>query len=423
MSVKIMGQVWEKDLPQNKAWVLMAYADHADHDGNNAFPAIDLIAWKTNYKPRQVRRIVAELRNDMILVPQGHTPGGVVIYSIRLGHVRDKAPMVKMPPHRPKGTMEMTARERGCKNDTPFYGLHNHQSLINNSERSNLTVEHDSNSSLSSTMSILTLSSLRDFDPHPVVSGDWERSLCPLCGSDKPRDNNHRSFVRPVADLGYICHRCGATGRLGSDPTYRQNEVKTKQSKPKSDWREVWARSNVMPLLGTVGEKYLRGRGIDPLQAAQSGVVFAGSLYKRAAVCFPIHNAQNVLVAIQGRHVDKSEPRMHTIGPLKEGVFKTAGAFESNRLAVVEAPIDALSFAQMYQIPAIAVCGSGPMPDWVVKQFRGELLLASDNDKAGEKAASIWTRQAGSKIVTRRVCPDSKDWNSDLQAVASSTAQ
>jgi hypothetical protein len=35
MSAKQTGLVWELDLPHNEAWVLMAMADHADHDGHN----------------------------------------------------------------------------------------------------------------------------------------------------------------------------------------------------------------------------------------------------------------------------------------------------------------------------------------------------------------------------------------------------
>jgi hypothetical protein len=66
-----MGQVWDLDLPHAEAWVLMALADHADHDGANAFPGQDLLAYKTGYSPRQVRRILDALEKKRIIVSEG----------------------------------------------------------------------------------------------------------------------------------------------------------------------------------------------------------------------------------------------------------------------------------------------------------------------------------------------------------------
>jgi len=57
MSVKQMGLVFEYDLPHNEAWVLMAYADRANHEGEDIFPSDGRIAWKTGYTIRQIQRI------------------------------------------------------------------------------------------------------------------------------------------------------------------------------------------------------------------------------------------------------------------------------------------------------------------------------------------------------------------------------
>lgn len=75
MSAKLMGQVYDLDLPHNKAWVLMAMVDHADHIGRNIFPSLSLIAWKTGYSLKQVRRIVKDLVTDGILIEVGNKPG------------------------------------------------------------------------------------------------------------------------------------------------------------------------------------------------------------------------------------------------------------------------------------------------------------------------------------------------------------
>ena len=60
MSVKIMGQVWDLDLTHAQQTVLLAMADHADHDGAGVYPSLGLLAWKTSYSRRQVQRIIHE---------------------------------------------------------------------------------------------------------------------------------------------------------------------------------------------------------------------------------------------------------------------------------------------------------------------------------------------------------------------------
>jgi hypothetical protein len=69
MSAKLMGQVWDLDLPHNQAWVLMALADHADHEGNNVYPGLDLLHYKTGYSERQIRRVLDDLEKAGIIIP------------------------------------------------------------------------------------------------------------------------------------------------------------------------------------------------------------------------------------------------------------------------------------------------------------------------------------------------------------------
>jgi hypothetical protein len=67
MSGKATGMVWELDIPHPQQYVLLAMADHADHEGGNIYPSIAAIAWKTGYSERQVQRIVKELVTSKIL--------------------------------------------------------------------------------------------------------------------------------------------------------------------------------------------------------------------------------------------------------------------------------------------------------------------------------------------------------------------
>lgn len=74
MAAKLMGQVWDLDLPHNEAWVLMALSDHADRDGNNVFPGLELLAYKTGYSERQLRRVLSSLEERGVIIP---VSGGV----------------------------------------------------------------------------------------------------------------------------------------------------------------------------------------------------------------------------------------------------------------------------------------------------------------------------------------------------------
>lgn len=92
MSVKVMGKVWDLELPHNKLIVLLAMADHADHEGNNVFPSQGLVAWKTGYSIDQVRRIQRALVKDGLLKVESNAPGKPIKYSIDLTMGKLKAP-------------------------------------------------------------------------------------------------------------------------------------------------------------------------------------------------------------------------------------------------------------------------------------------------------------------------------------------
>ncbi len=105
MSVKIMGAIWDLDLPHELAWVLMAYADHADHDGGNCYPGVRLIAYKTGYSERQVQRCTADLiaRKVLIVDRAGGGRGNATVYRINLSTAPHKGSEPKAEPEQAKG--------------------------------------------------------------------------------------------------------------------------------------------------------------------------------------------------------------------------------------------------------------------------------------------------------------------------------
>lgn len=75
MSIKLMSRVWEKDLPQNQAFVLLALADHANDEGV-CHPSVLRVAWKTGYSRRAVQRIIRELEEAEIVTVIANAKGG-----------------------------------------------------------------------------------------------------------------------------------------------------------------------------------------------------------------------------------------------------------------------------------------------------------------------------------------------------------
>ncbi len=92
MSAKIMGAVWDLDLPANEQIVLLALADHADHAGNNVFPSNGLVAWKCGISSRSVTRIKKQLCDRGILVTVSEEAGRVKEHRINLSAGKLKQP-------------------------------------------------------------------------------------------------------------------------------------------------------------------------------------------------------------------------------------------------------------------------------------------------------------------------------------------
>lgn len=89
-----MGEVWDLDLPLNEQAVLLAMADHADHDGSKVFPSNGLVAWKLGVSEDTVSRLKKKLEERGILVLVKSLPGRVKEYRIDLSQGQKKQPYV-----------------------------------------------------------------------------------------------------------------------------------------------------------------------------------------------------------------------------------------------------------------------------------------------------------------------------------------
>lgn len=264
----------------------------------------------------------------------------------------------------------------------------------------------------------LTLADLEAFDPNARQGHPEREFLCPLGGVCAGKTS--RKFRLNVPKGCYYCQRCGAKGKLGSEngQTYKP-PAPPKNLKPKLALDE--AMQGVIPLINTPAALYLKNkRGLPVEICALSGVGYNRMYYRRAAAMFPIIDQQGKPVAMQGRFLDKAEPKMISVGPKKNGIFAVAGSIVSGILApdvaIVEAPIDALSLALLFDCPAIATCGSG-IPDWLPEAANGQrVFIATDADQQGDKFFDLWGQPFSERgSIVKRLRPRyAKDWNAEL---------
>jgi predicted RNA-binding Zn-ribbon protein involved in translation (DUF1610 family) len=296
----------------------------------------------------------------------------------------------------------------------------------------------------------LSLADLEAFDGQNAGRGVERRFLCPECGDGKPRDAAHRSMAANMETGAYNCHRCKASGKLkdfwtdrprdnGSQPRSasqsarranlrRAFDVQPVAPAPAPDENAEWRRQldGLASLDDTPGARYLAGRGIPVDVAALADVRFCRSWYGRPAVMFPLCNQAEEIIAAQGRYIDgRTDPKTRTGGPKSQALF-TAHSIVLGQLfhatdkrlpaiILTEAPIDALTLAAC-GFPAVALCGTSG-PAWLhrVCGLR-RVLLATDADEAGDKAAGELAAQL-SPFGARcdRLRPDgAKDWNAML---------
>lgn len=67
MSILQMVEVWRHRFSHPQQVVMLALADHANDFGSSIFPAVDYLAWKTEYSRRTVQNILGDLRACGIL--------------------------------------------------------------------------------------------------------------------------------------------------------------------------------------------------------------------------------------------------------------------------------------------------------------------------------------------------------------------
>jgi len=169
------------------------------------------------------------------------------------------------------------------------------------------------------------------------------------------------------------------------------------------------ALRGAVPTAGTPGAAYLERRGIASDAATAQGVRYHRVWLGRGpAVIFELRDREGNIVAAQGRFIDSvAGPKTLSRGAVRAGVFATAGALDrrlgASAVAIVEAPIDALSLA-VSELPAIALCGATVRPPWLRRELAyADIVLALDADRAGDAAAAEIARWLDVGTRSRRL--------------------
>lgn len=81
MSIKLMSQVWELDLPPGEKLVLLALADQANDEGRQCWPSVDTIAGRSGQGERTVRRALKDLETKGHLT-RSHREGTSTQYHV-----------------------------------------------------------------------------------------------------------------------------------------------------------------------------------------------------------------------------------------------------------------------------------------------------------------------------------------------------
>jgi hypothetical protein len=288
---------------------------------------------------------------------------------------------------------------------------------------------------------------LQSYDPQARDTGRERRFLCLHCGDSKPRDNAHRSLCVNTQTGAWNCKRCHQTGKLSDFWTDRpvsngrerarlsfRRKLELPPAPPPPTFDNTWREQlkSVIGLQSTLGVDYLIGRGLSLELAHRARVRFSpawaprradGKAYRGgAAIIFPLTDATGALVATQGRYITPdATPKTRSTDGARLGVYATPGAWESETIVLCEAPFDALSLASI-GVPAIATIGC-TLPDWVPRKCAmRRVLLATDADEAGDRAALEWEPMlAMAGAPCERMRPDGcplaggcKDWNEVL---------
>lgn len=181
--------------------------------------------------------------------------------------------------------------------------------------------------------------------------------------------------------------------------------------------------------LGGAAEAYLIRRGLRPELAwtrLRTAVLRYPDAGEHPAIVAPVMGTSDHLVGVQrtfltadGRKLPVRDPKL-SLGRVRGGAIRLSDP--AAELVLCEGLEDGLSLAQ--ELPAASVWaapGAGMLASMCLPPIVSSVIIAADNDAAGEQAA----RRAGERFASEgrririmRPDPAFKDWNDQLRGIA-----
>jgi len=110
VSVRVMSWVWDQQLPTTKKMLLLAIADHADDEGNNAWPSKARLSQKVGVEPNRIRQLLRELEIDGWLVTNKQRGGTLNTPSDRRPNLYSINTQRGLPQDSPRGLVQEPSR-------------------------------------------------------------------------------------------------------------------------------------------------------------------------------------------------------------------------------------------------------------------------------------------------------------------------
>jgi hypothetical protein len=226
----------------------------------------------------------------------------------------------------------------------------------------------------------------------------------------------------------------GAGRTFASDPAaeaQRRTDEGREREKRIGQARRLWAEAE--PIVGTLGERYLRARGIcGPLPpslrfhadtwhgptARRYPAILAAVTLETVAEPVAVHRTY---LAEPGRKADLGDEAKLSLGPVGGGAVRLSRG--AGPLVVAEGIETALSLADALAdlSPRVwAALSTSGVAGLVLASTPGDLALAPDGDKAGREAAKALARRAHAAGWRVRILPppgDGRDWNDAVRGV------
>ena len=222
----------------------------------------------------------------------------------------------------------------------------------------------------------------------------------------------------------------GDGAALAEDPSYPGRLTTLPDGLPSQDERqrqerarEIWRAAQ--PIAGTLGEAYLRARGIGgtlpPTLRFAPRLFHSADRRKKPAVVCAIQNGQNKVTAIQriflrpdGLAKTDAEPTKPTLGPMLDGAVRMGRP--GRLLGLAEGPETALSAQHLFSLPVWCSCGASRMKKVAIPAGVEVVYIFADAGRAGIDAAietSTVLEHQGFETVIQ--APKDGDWNDALR--------